>query len=136
VTGPDDATGPADLPPPAAGCQADDGAPAAADPDDLLAVALAAGQEVADAARSARLSERTAYRRLADPDFRRRVAELRGRAVDRALGRLSGTMAQAADRLKALLDSDDERVALAAARAVLEFGHRLREQVELEERVA
>ena len=43
----------------------------------LLIAALAGGHTVAGAAREARLSERTAYRRLADPAFRQAVATAR-----------------------------------------------------------
>jgi hypothetical protein len=44
-------------------------------------------------------------------------------------------MGRAAKRLGQLLRSTDERVALAAARSVLELGTRLREAVEWEERL-
>jgi hypothetical protein len=100
--------------------------------DDLLAAALAAGQEVAEAARAAGVSERTAYRRLAEPEFKRHVGELRGAMVSQALGRLSDAMTAAADRLRKLVDSADEKVALGAAKAVLELTPRLREAEELQ----
>jgi hypothetical protein len=116
---PDDSPGPAD----------------GASPEDLLAVALARGADVADAAREAGLSERTAYRRLTDPAVRARVAELRGRMVSRALGRLSEAMTAAADQLRLLLDNEDARVRLAASRALLEFSQKLHDSVELEERI-
>src|SRR5262249_42718410 len=45
--------------------------------DNALLLALASGQTVRDAARLAGIGERTATRRLADPAYRRRVAELR-----------------------------------------------------------
>ena len=45
--------------------------------DELLLSALAAGSSVEDAARTAGLSVRTAYRRLADPTFARRLAQAR-----------------------------------------------------------
>jgi hypothetical protein len=46
--------------------------------DDSLALALSTGQTMTDAARAPGVSERTARRRWAEPDFRRRVADLRG----------------------------------------------------------
>ena len=58
-----------------------------AGPDVVLAAALAAGEDVAAAAEAAKISERTAYRRLSDPQFKRLVSELRGRMVSRALGK-------------------------------------------------
>jgi hypothetical protein len=42
--------------------------------DEALALALASGQTLRDAAAAAAISERTAARRWADPGFRRRVA--------------------------------------------------------------
>jgi hypothetical protein len=42
--------------------------------DELLLSALAAGSTVEEAARTAGVSTRTAYRRLADPAFARRLA--------------------------------------------------------------
>jgi hypothetical protein len=56
--------------------------------------------------------------------------------VDKALGRLADAMTEAADVLRNLLASEDERVRLPAARALLELGVKLRESVELEERLA
>jgi hypothetical protein len=104
--------------------------------NDALLLALAAGQTVRDAARSAGLGERTVRRRLADPNFRRRVAELRGEMVDRALGRATDGMSEAADMLRRLLRAKRENIRLGAARSLLEFGVRLRESVELEARLA
>ena len=49
--------------------------------DESLALALSTGQTLADAARAAGVWERTARRRWADPDFRRRVADLRGQVI-------------------------------------------------------
>jgi hypothetical protein len=105
-------------------------------PEALLAAALAAGKEVAEAARETNVSERTAYRRLADPQFKRLLAELRGRMVSQALGRLSATMTKASDRLDTLLDSKSERTQLAAAKAVIGLTQQLREQTEIVERLA
>lgn len=102
---------------------------------DKLVLALAAGATVRDAAEQAGIGERTAYRRLADADFRRRVSEARGRLFDTALGRLANLASKAADTLDRLMQSDKPTVALGAAKAVLELGPRLRELTELEERV-
>jgi hypothetical protein len=104
--------------------------------DDALLLALAAGRPVRDAAGSAGLGERTARRRLADPDFRRRVVEARGEMVARALGKMADGMAEAADTLRQLLRAEGESVRLGAARSILELGNKLRESVELEQRLA
>jgi hypothetical protein len=103
--------------------------------DDALALALAAGRTAREAAAACGLSERTAYRRLADPAFRRRADALRADLVDRALGRLADGMADAADTLRLLLGARSESVRLGAARALLEVGAKLRESVDLEQRL-
>jgi hypothetical protein len=103
--------------------------------DEVLALALASGQTLRDAAAATGIGERTATRRCVDTAFRRRVAELRGDMVQRALGRMADGMAEAADKLRQLLAADSESVRLGAARALLELGVKLRESVELAERL-
>jgi hypothetical protein len=78
--------------------------------DDALAVALAAGQTLREAAVAVGIGERTATRRWADPEFRRLVAELRGAAVERATGKLAEGMTEAADVLRELLNAESESV--------------------------
>ena len=56
--------------------------------DVVLAMALAAGACAAEAARQTGVSLSTVNRRMADPDFRRFVADLRGQMLAAALGRL------------------------------------------------
>ena len=105
--------------------------------DEALALALATGQTLRGGAEAAGIAERTATRRWADPAFRRRVAQLRGDMVQRALGRMADGMAEAADVLRALLPPGmPPAVRLGAARSLLELGVRLRESVELEARLA
>jgi HEAT repeat protein len=87
------------------------------------------------AAETAGVSERTATRRWADPEFRRRVSVLRGELVGQALGRLADAMTSAANVLRQLLAAESENVRLGAARSLLELGVKLRESVELEERL-
>lgn len=82
---------------------ADNGRPSG---DDELILALAAGVSVSEAADRAGVGERTAYRRLLDVDFRRRVSEARGRLFDAALGRLANIATKAADTLERLMESD------------------------------
>src|SRR5262245_31423971 len=82
--------------------------------DDLLAVALAAGLLIRDAALAAGVSESTAHRRKRDPAFNARVQELRAGSVEAALGRLTTHATGAVDVLAALLKDPDPRVRLAA----------------------
>jgi HEAT repeat protein len=104
--------------------------------DEALALAVASGQSLRDAAGAVGVSERTAARRWADADFRRRVSALRGDMVQRCVGRMADGMAEAADVLRQLLSAESESVRLGAARSLLELGVKLRESAELEERVA
>ena len=103
--------------------------------DAALVLALAGGQTVRDAARTAGVGERTATRRWADPEFRHRVAGLRAEMVAQAAGQLADGMGEAVATLRRLLAADAESVRLAAARSILEIGNKLRETVELEARL-
>jgi hypothetical protein len=103
--------------------------------DETLALAVASGQTLRDAAQEAGIGEHTATRRWADPAFRRRVGELRSDMVGTALARMTDGMADAADMLRKLLAADSESVRLGAARSLLELGVRLRESVELADRL-
>jgi hypothetical protein len=82
--------------------------------DNALLLALASGQTVRDAARLAGIGERTATRRMADPGFRRRVNELRGEMVGRALGKLADAATEAVDTLRKLLKAKADTVKLGA----------------------
>ena len=63
------------------------------DADAVLIAALATGGEVADAARQAGVSERTAYRRLADPAFTAELRQARAQArtalIERVVAKLT-----------------------------------------------
>jgi transposase-like protein len=100
-----------------------------------LALALASGMTVVAAAEQAGVSESTVHRKLKQPAFRRLVARLRGQMLDAALGRLAENMTRAADKVARLLDSADEAVALRAARTLMSLGLRLRDSVELADRI-
>jgi hypothetical protein len=56
--------------------------------------------------------------------------------IGRALGKMADGMAEAAGTLRELLTAESESVRLGAARSLLELGVKLRESVELEERLA
>jgi hypothetical protein len=103
--------------------------------DTALLTALAGGATVRQAAEQAGVSERTAFRRLADADFAREVDILRAEMVRRAWGKMADGMAEAADTLRQLLRAESESVRLGACRAALEMGVELRESVELEQRL-
>jgi len=104
--------------------------------DNLLAVALATGQSVRDAATAVGISERTAYRRVADTDFQRMLRQLRGEMVDSAIGKLSSSMAAAAAILSELLNDNDANIRFKAAVKLLEIGFKADEHARLEAEVA
>jgi hypothetical protein len=101
--------------------------------DAALALAFAAGKTLAEAAQAAGISERTASRRRADPDFAARVGDLRTEMVRRAVGKLADGMAEAAEVLRGLLGARSESVRLAAARTILELGSSLRQMEDLDD---
>jgi transposase-like protein len=104
--------------------------------DDALALALARGATLRDAAAEVGVGERTATRRWADLAFRGRVAEYRQDMVARCLGRMADGMSDAADTLRKLLTAESESVRLGAARALLEVGVKVRDSAEVGERIA
>jgi hypothetical protein len=105
---------------------------------EAAALALASGRTLQEAARESGAGERTIKTWTATlPAFTRRVTGLRAEMTSRALGRLLEGMASAADTLDYLSrKGKSEMVRLGAARSVLELASRLRETVELEERIA
>src|SRR5229473_3789608 len=92
-----------------------------------LALVLASGATATAAAEKVQVCTKTVHRKLAKPAFRQLVANLRGQLIANALGRMANNMTRAADALAALLDSQDERVRLRTARAVLSLGLRMRD---------
>lgn len=98
---------------------------------EVLAIGVAAGMSLTDAAKQAGIKYITARRRAADPAFRQRVEELRQAITDQALGRLTKDMTAAADTFTALLADPAAQVRLAAAKAILDYRSRLRADGEL-----
>jgi hypothetical protein len=104
--------------------------------DNALAMALACGATVEVAARKAGVSERTAYRRLADDAFGQRLADLRTDMLQRTAAMLTAASLEAVKTLLGLQQAGmTATVRLGAARAILELGAKFREMVELERRV-
>jgi hypothetical protein len=103
---------------------------------DAVAAALARGETVRESACGAGVSERAVTYWLAgDPVFRARLDELRAGLLERSMSITLGATAAAATRLKRLVKSRNERVALSAARAVLETAVSMRNAVSLEQRL-
>src|SRR5262245_55721740 len=104
--------------------------------DEVFLTAVLAGHTVAQAARLAHISERSGYRRVREPGFRARLAQLRSDMLAQAAGKLAGVMLKAAQRLEKLLDSGNEPVALGACRVVIEQATKMHEMQVLEQRLA
>jgi hypothetical protein len=103
--------------------------------DGALIAALASGATVQAASVAAGVAERTTYRRLEDPAFRRRFSAVRGEMLARAVGLLADASTKAVTTLTSLLEGESESVRLSAAKSILELGPRLRESTELEARI-
>jgi hypothetical protein len=105
---------------------------------ETAALALARGGSVREAAEASGAGMRTVKTWTATlPGFARRVHELRAEMTGQALGQLVAAMAGAARTLHVLCRSgQSEMVRLGAARSIIEMGTRLRESVEIEERLA
>ena len=71
---------------------------------DALLTALACGASAEVAARKAGVSERTVYRRLADPSFQQQLAALRADMVQRSAGMLTAASLEAVKTLVELLN--------------------------------
>jgi hypothetical protein len=103
--------------------------------DVLLATAIASGATASAAAQQLELSRSTVERRMAEPQFRRLVADLRGEMVASALGRMADNLTRAAESVAALLDAPEPHLRLRAARALFTFSLRMRDAVDLDQRV-
>jgi phenylalanyl-tRNA synthetase beta subunit len=104
----------------------------------VLLTALACGATVELAAQRAKVGERTVYRRLADPEFCRRLRQLRQEMVQRTAAMLTGA---GMGSVKTLVDLQQDVAVPAgvrrrAARDVLEMGMKLRDATDGEERLA
>jgi hypothetical protein len=105
--------------------------------DSGLILALACGASAESAAQKTGLSIRTVYRRLADPSLRQQVDEMRAELTRRVMGMLTAAAIGAVKTMTTLQESaTSESVRLGAARAILEQGCKLREFVELSEKLA
>src|SRR5262245_8212076 len=87
--------------------------------DEALAAHVAAGRTIREAAALADLNEKTVRRRMANAAFAELVTRLRREALDRAGGLLTESAGKAAARVTALIDSPDDRLALAASKELL-----------------
>src|SRR5262249_45162798 len=104
--------------------------------DEVLVLHLASGTTVEAAAELAGISRATAFRRLKDVEFQRRVKQARGEMIERAAGHLAAGATEASITLRNLLASECEKVRLAAAKTIIEGVLKVRDATEFEERLA
>jgi hypothetical protein len=105
--------------------------------EDAVLLALACGATVEAAARQCGVAERTIYRRLQDPEFKKRLEGVRSDMVSRTAGLLTAAAGEAVRTLLELQKAAvPPAVRLGAARAVLEVGVKLRQLAELEAQMA
>ena len=89
--------------------------------DDRLFKAMVSGCHVENAAKSAGISERTAYRRLADPEFKEKIDQARRSLRESILAKLADAGHDAIAVLMELMHSaEEEGTRLKAAKAVLD----------------
>jgi len=101
------------------------------------ALALAAGQSNADAAKAAQVTERTVTRWKADEvAFSDRIEDLRSEMLTEAAGLLAHATAAAAGRLAEIIEVGEERHQLTASRIVLDMASRYRVDQALELRIS
>jgi hypothetical protein len=88
--------------------------------DDALFQAMLNGANVRCAAAMSGLSERTVFRRLADPVFNQRLEKARENVRGSILARLNDAADAAVDTLWHLLDNEEPSIQLSAARSLLD----------------
>lgn len=104
--------------------------------DEKLLQSLACGSTVNQAAISAGVSERTAYRRLDDADFIAKLNAMKAEFLDRATRMLSASSIESIRTLLSLQSQTvPERIRLGAAKAMLTLGIRIREEHDLSKRL-
>jgi len=103
---------------------------------EAVALALASGSTLENAAKKAGVGTTTVKTWLTSDGFVRRVQQLRAEMTTRAMSKLIDGMSFAASTLRELLSADSEQVRLSAARSVIELACKLRDTVELEQRLA
>lgn len=97
--------------------------------------ALLATPTVTAAAERSGLGERTIYRYLKDPEFKRRYSEERAHLLDQTVAGLQKLGIGAVGVLRRNFDAESPHVQIRAARAVLDLMFRGAELVEMEERL-
>jgi molybdenum-dependent DNA-binding transcriptional regulator ModE len=106
-------------------------------PIDVLALGLARGLTIAGAAKDARMSERTAFRRMQDADFQQRVADIRRGMLEGAMAIATTNCQQLIEVIVGMATNPEEQsgIRLKAAVEGLKAGQNLREEIETSARL-
>ena len=86
-----------------------------------LAVAVATGSTIRAAAAGIGISQRTGYRLCKEPEFEKRVREIRGEITVAVVANLTDAASDATETLRALLSEDQSpTVRISAAKSILQ----------------
>lgn len=102
---------------------------------ELLAVAVASGKAIKDAAVEIGLSASRAYHITASDEFKYRVADIRREILDAAVGRLNEAAIKAVSALVSILDTGEDKDKIVAAKAILSSLGPISELAELRARL-
>jgi hypothetical protein len=104
--------------------------------DEQLALAIASGLSVDEAAAKLGVSRTAAFRRWRVPAVKQRVVQLRQEMTDRAVGLLAESLCEAVTTLKQLMrDGETDSLRLKAAERLLETGLKVVALSQLEQRI-
>jgi len=98
-------------------------------------VALLSNPTIKDAATAANVSESTVWRLMQREDFQKKYKEAQDTALNGALGSLQGAATEAIDSLRKNLHCGTPAAEVGAAKAILDFTFKVREQFDLENRI-
>lgn len=102
---------------------------------EAVIVALLANPTIKDAAAAAGVNESTVWRLMQREDFQRRYKEAQEKALDGALGSLQGAATEAVGCLQRNLSCGLPSAEVAAAKAILDFTLKAREQFDILDRI-
>ena len=102
---------------------------------EILAPLIATCSSIRDSCKTIDCSEATGYAVASTDEFRQLVAQIRTQAVQQAVGVLTNAATKASQALVTLLDSQDEKIVLAASSKLLDRVGPMQELHELRARV-
>jgi ABC-type spermidine/putrescine transport system permease subunit I len=102
---------------------------------ETLIAALATGQTVREAARTAGVTPRTVYRRMAAPAFKASIMQARAAVVSLTTGKMLAGMSLASDVLIAHLQHAEPRIQQQAAAKLIALALKLNAANDLEQRI-